>query len=1337
MSTQPRTAQRGGKNSKLDSVPLTKSQKNDAKTDPPKALDNPKAQPTAEQMRIAQIIDRRTDDNKLKEKIKQIMDATRKTEDEVITALHDCDNDLDSAVNMLLEGEAQGEWETSGKKKKNRQTNNMKGGDGTNNKSAAEDGIEEESPVPAANAERERSRNRGGGPPRLRGRGGNENRNWRGRENKENEQNNEEGYNRNRGEGGVRRGGRGMANGPGGRSGRGGRSGGRLGPRTFQSRDKSGAGSFPRSIETWNNPPGPDASGETNLKMENWGDNFTPEDWDNEEYTGSLADSKVFTPSGGIETSVVAPEPLQDSSNQEILMSNTPQDYHQSSQLPPSPLPVGVGTLNAAQSQYLSQLTAQSENLKSAVGIGSGNSTFGQNTSSTYGPNSAPSSAYGQPDALKSAVGSSVSYNQSSSGNTYQSSASTYGPTTANSTSYGPSTGTGNAAYGQTAGFGQSGQTSYAGSASTGGYGQTSSGYGQTVSGATNYGQQSQSGYGQSVSNTSAFQSQPNASAYGQAASGMANTANYQSGASGNAYSSGNPSAGSYQGSGTAGSYQTSGTANSSTGGSGVYPGSGSQATGSYQNSASQNVNYQGAAVAGSNYSGTAGAGPGGSSSYQSGSTSFHSGNQPSVFTSQSYNNSGVNTYGSQLPDGSTAGADSVQSSQPARAKTQRARVPPPSKIPQSAVEMPDDAINTSISFLDVQFGGLEFGSEGSAFEGAGSATSASTATETSSTPTTTDTQNSALDGYATTSSSSVKNNQATLVSALTAKSVLTSNEALSMQSSSDHKTSFSTPSSRVASSNSGLDLSKSDVGLSYPTHNAANYQSYQSQKTNSSGSGVFQQTGYSSTNFTSSAPQVTSSASYSTNQSQPNNYNSQSTANNSFPNSSYSQTSNAGAVNYPNSSNTYQSSNSFSNSSQPYQSSGQSVYGSALSSGYPSTNQYQNSYGGSSAASAQNKLNSALPSSTKDSQEYAASTTVASLTSTTNSGLSNATLTSVAQTVNTTSTKVSNATTKSSVVANIPPGVPPIMGTHQYIMSQGGLPYFQPPTMYSFEDLQLLQQRIPHMATGYYDMAYQAPTSLATGRDSMGSVAYTMSDARYTRGDNNASPVPSTLSQQTATQAHQQPMMNHPSLPPGYAYFYGTAGMMPGSFQYGTPALYPLPAATNAHGSTTSQYPKPGSYSAYGSGYEGLSQTQDYTKSAYVSTMSANQGQTKSGVGVTSGSSASSTSDLNASMYGKSHTALGKVNSYEKQGFHSGTPPPFNLAGNQNTGMAPSGAYGPQLFIPTMAPHQQHHSATLMHQPLHQDSGSSAGPRTQSSAQTNKTGSKQNYNAYWSQTMN
>ena len=86
---------------------------------------------------------------------------------------------------------------------------------------------------------------------------------------------------------------------------------------------------------------------------------------------------------------------------------------------------------------------------------------------------------------------------------------------------------------------------------------------------------------------------------------------------------------------------------------------------------------------------------------------------------------------------------------------------------------MPEDSINASISFLDVQFGGLEFGSEAGSFETGTSATTTSTPAETTSTSTTTDTQNAALDGYSTASSSSVKNNQATLVSALTGKSVV------------------------------------------------------------------------------------------------------------------------------------------------------------------------------------------------------------------------------------------------------------------------------------------------------------------------------------------------------------------------------------------------------------------------------------------------------------------------------------------------------------------------------------------------------------------------------------
>ncbi|KAL0279064.1 UNVERIFIED_CONTAM: hypothetical protein PYX00_000700 [Menopon gallinae] len=1176
MNTQTRTAQRGGKNSKLDSISSSKTQKNDAKSEN-KSLD-PRTQPTAEQMRIAQLISKEEDDTNLKEKVKQVMDATRKTEDDAITALHDSDHDINKAVNMLLEGEAQGEWETSGKKKKNRQPTGAKSNEVANNRTGGEgDGEEGETPVPAANTEREKPRNRGG-PPRLRGRGGNDRVSGRGRENKENEQNTEEGFTKNRGEGGFRRGGRGMANGPGSRSGRGGR-GGRLGPRTFQSRDKSG-GSFPRSIETWNNPV-PESSAENNLKMESWGGEFpSPEDWDNEEYTGSLAESKVFTPSGGIEPSIVAPENLQDSSNQEMLMSSATQDYHQASHLPPSPLPVGVGTLNAAQTQYLSQLTAQSENLKSAVGIGSGGS---------------------------------VSYNQSSGGNAYPSSGSSgttsFSQSASNNSSYGPSSGSAPSAYGQTTGYGQSGQGTYGANApASSGYGQTSGGYGQTDS--SNYGQQSQAGYGQSVGNTSAFQNPSNANTYVQTGSGYGNSASnssgYQGSTSGNAYPSNTGTGNTYQAAGSGNSYQAAGgTSSSAAGSTSVYTGAGAQGANSYQNSASQRVTYQ--SNTGSSYPVNAGNVPGGNTTYQGSSASFHSANQPSVFTSQTYNNSGVGSYGSQLSDG--PGTDAVQSTQPARTKTQRARVPPPSKIPQSAVEMPEDSINNSISFLDVQFGGLEFGSESGNFESGNSATASSTSDQTTSTATTTDTQTSALDGYSTSNASAVKNNQANLVNALTGKSVLASSEGMSTT---EHKTTFNAPSSRVASSNSGLDLTKSDVGLTYSAASSVNYQTYQSQKSNSTGTAVYQQSGYSTGNFSSSTPQ----------------------------------------------------------------SSGQSVYGSPLSSGYPSANQYQNSYGVSASSSNQNKMNSGLTSSSKDSQEYAASTTVSSLTSTANSGLTNAALTSAAQTVNTTTTKVSSATTKSSVVANIPPGVPPIMGTHQYIMSQGSMPYFhQAPTMYSFEDIQLLQQRIPHMATGYYDM-YQNPTSLPTGRDNLASVAYTMSDARYTRGDNNASPVPSTLSQQTATQAHQQPMMN-PSLPPGYAYFYGAAGMMPGSFQYGTPALYPIPA-TNAHGSTaTSQYAKPGSYaSTYGSGYEGLSQTQDYQKSAYVST---NQTQSKTGVGVTTGSSGSSTSDLSASMYGKTHTALGKVN----------------------------------------------------------DSASSTGPRNQSSAQPNKTGNKQNYNPYWSPSMN
>ncbi|XP_034654848.1 protein lingerer isoform X8 [Drosophila subobscura] len=292
-----------------------------------------------------------------------------------------------------------------------------------------------------------------------------------------------------------------------------------------------------------------------------------------------------------------------------------------------------------------------------------------------------------------------------------------------------------------------------------------------------------------------------------------------------------------------------------------------------------------------------------------------------------------------------------------------------------------------------------------------------------------------------------------------------------------------------------------------------------------------------------------------------------------------------------------------------------------------------------------------------------------------------------------------------------------------QYI--QTGLPYYQQP-VYSYEELQMMQQRVPHVQ-GYYDLNY-TPTSLGAGRDNLGSVAYsTMTDGRFARTDNNSSPVSnvsSTMSQQAGSSA---PMLNVP-----YAYFYG-GNVMPGGFQYGTPAIYPqqIPTANTASGG---QFPKPSYSAGYGStNYDTLSQTtQDYSKGGYSS--SVNQ-QTKTQT-VSNQPQAGTASDLTSSMYGKGHVALNKVNSYEKQSFHSGTPPPFNMANTQTAGGTSAQPYGMYLPMPAAG----HHN--MIHQPIHQMDGrihsssrrdsNSAGPRQQSSSQSKSAG-KQGYSpSYW-----
>ncbi|XP_055708540.1 protein lingerer isoform X15 [Phlebotomus papatasi] len=555
-------------------------------------------------------------------------------------------------------------------------------------------------------------------------------------------------------------------------------------------------------------------------------------------------------------------------------------------------------------------------------------------------------------------------------------------------------------------------------------------------------------------------------------------------------------------------------------------------------------------------------------------------------------------------------------SSQPTVRKTTRARVPPPSKIPSSAVEMPGDTLN-NIGYLDVQFGGLDFGTEDS-FD---TLTDKFNATSLDSTSTVSNPGDVASDYQS-------KNSQQSLTAGLQTSQMRTAN-SVSQQSSGSVNNSVNVINNSAGSGASGYQQYTNNTSAKGPT-------SYQAAGT---GQGGYSNTNYASTQVssTNSYPPTSSYSSY--NQNSVNSYQSQNSANN------------VAAVN--NSSN---ASNSSSTTSIPVGGGSAGV--------------------GNSASVTSSSVSSSAPSAVNNSAVTTSSMSSPSL------GL----------------TKVTSATSKTSgMVPNIPPMV------SQYIQT-AGVPFYQPQAMYSLEDFQIMQQRMPHMQPEYYNLNYPTPTSLGAGvRDAnLGSVAAysTMSDGRFTRTDNNSSPVsnvPSTMSQQTGSGGQ---LMNVPY------YFYG-ANMVPGSFQYG---MYPQQMAT-ASATSGGQFPKPSYNSAYGStAYDTLSQTtQDYSKSAYPG---SGVGQQSKGQNVNNPPPAGTGSDITSSMYSKTHVALNKVNSYEKQSFHSGTPPPFNLAGTQTAGATSAQPYG--MYIPAIPP--PHHNMN-MHQPIHQDSNSS-GQRPQSSSQ-------------------
>uniref|UniRef100_A0A6I8NI48 Ubiquitin associated protein 2 n=1 Tax=Ornithorhynchus anatinus TaxID=9258 RepID=A0A6I8NI48_ORNAN len=179
-------------------------------------------------------------------------------------------------------------------------------------------------------------------------------------------------------------------------------------------------------------------------------------------------------------------------------------------------------------------------------------------------------------------------------------------------------------------------------------------------------------------------------------------------------------------------------------------------------------------------------------------------------------------------------------------------------------------------------------------------------------------------------------------------------------------------------------------------------------------------------------------------------------------------------------------------------------------------------------------------------------------------------------------------------------------------------------------------------------------------------------------------------------------------------------------------------PASAKQHGvslgTATTPFQQAGGYGqhGYGAGYDDLTQgtaAGDYGKGGYSG---SSQAQNKSagpgpGKGVTVTSSNTGVPDLTGSAYNKTQT-------FDKQGFHAGTPPPFSLpsalgsTGPLNPGAAPG--YAPAPFLHILPAHQQPHSQMLHHH-LQQDGQGGSAQRSQPSSMQPK--SQANKSAYGS----
>ncbi|XP_059205452.1 ubiquitin-associated protein 2-like isoform X3 [Centropristis striata] len=351
-----------------------------------------------------------------------------------------------------------------------------------------------------------------------------------------------------------------------------------------------------------------------------------------------------------------------------------------------------------------------------------------------------------------------------------------------------------------------------------------------------------------------------------------------------------------------------------------------------------------------------------------------------------------------------------------------------------------------------------------------------------------------------------------------------------------------------------------------------------------------------------------------------------------------------------------------------------------------------------------------------------------------------------------TSSSSRSSAASSGKAPPNLPPGVPPLL-PNPYIMAPGLL-HAYPPQVYGYDDLQMLQTRIP---LDYYSIPFATPTPALTGREgSLTSNPYSGDLSKFGRGD-ASSPSPATTlaqTQQNQTQTHhttQQPFLN-PALPPGYSYtslpYYTGMPGLPNTFQYG-PAVFPVaPTSSKQHGvnvgvnASATPFQQASGYGSHGysTGYEDVGQASgsgDFCKGGYGTAVAAAASAqnkpassvTGPGVGVSVTSSNTGVPDISGSVYTKTQ-------SFEKQGFHAGTPTAsFSLPSALGSGgpiNPPAAAgYAPAPFMHILAPHQQPHSQILHHH-LQQDGQSGTGQRSQNASIQQKSQiNKSAYNSY------